>query len=246
MSGGPHNFGREFETEFEHSIRAGFGMALGDWYRLEFLWLREFEWSDRLAVTRVDATESAEFLSRLGSREINLRRRAKIRDWPQHYPDYWNSFEFSVLIGFRWLDLDEELVYRNQTDASFESVSVRTANQMAGIQLGGLAQWLYEDRGWLDLEVKGAILSNDIDLSSATNSVQSNEHRTSFLVDATLVVNYQFSSSTTLRLGYNMMWVSGAALAAENTPTREARQFNASHDGETIYHGPSIGLVFAR
>lgn len=253
-------------TEFENGMRGTLGIALGDWYRLDFSWLGDFEWQDRDTVSSTTESHLLDFSASMNTGEINLRRRVRIRDWPQHYPDYWNSFEFSTLIGFRYLELGESMSYDLQSTSANDFASVTTTNKMAGIQVGGLAQWLYEDRGWLDLEVKGAILSNDLTVASTHGrtlepadpndpgpiapppgdpvNFSGDESRTSFLVDASLMFNYQFTQFLTVRLGYNMIWVSGAALATENLSADVLRPLNdAKHDGDTIFHGPSIGAV---
>lgn len=238
---------REFDTEFEPSLRGTVGVALGDWYRLEGTWLQELEWSDRFSTTSGVELRTLDFRSRMSSGEINLRRRVKLRDWPQHYPDYWNSFEFSTLLGLRFLELEEDIQYTAQQPALANSATVNTTNKMSGLQIGGRGQWLYEDRGWLDFEFKGALLSNDLTVVSSPNSASVGESRTAFLIDASLICNYQVSSCITLRLGYNMVWLTGTALASRNAASSlTAEMLNADHDGQSIFHGPSIGLVFAR
>lgn len=247
LSNGTLSGGSNLETEFDHSLRSTIGIALGNWYRVDFTWLKRLEWNDRLAATDGTQSERIDFLSQMNSSEINLRRRVKLRDWPQHYPDYWNSFEFSTLLGFRHFELSERLHHQAQSPTGTSSTVVDTSNEMAGIQLGGLAQWLYEDRGWLDLEVKGAMLSNDLKVASGPVSFQADESQTAFLIDASLMCNYQLSECFTLRLGYNLLWVTGTALATENVPPSGATPaLTASHDGESVFHGPSLGFVFAR
>ena len=236
ISNGPLS-SSEFETEFEHSARGTLGLALGDWYRLEYSWLNEMEWTDRLAATDNGQTETTDFASSFKTGEINVRRRVRIDDWPRHYPDYWNSFELSTLVGYRYVDLSERLAFGSGVN--------RSSNDLSGFQVGLLSQWLYEDRGWWDCEVKGAILANDIEVVSHLPAFDDDESRTAFLIDASIVCNYQFSQSLTLRLGYNFYWLSGVALVSENTFAGNASPASGRHDGELLLHGPSIGLVFA-
>lgn len=244
IPGGLVDFGNErFETEHDFGLRGTVGMAVSDWYRLEFAWLGTSEWSDRLTGMSGLQTETHRFESQFKSREINLRRRVRIRDWPQHYPDYWNGFEFSTLIGYRYAKLNEAI--RSGVTPGISSI-VSSSNKMAGLQIGGLAQWLYEDRGWIDLEVKGAILSNDLTVVTTPSDFNESESRTAFLVDASLMLNYQCTPCTTLRLGYNLIWLSGTALASKNVAAASAAALSANHSGESIFHGPTVGIVFAR
>jgi hypothetical protein len=122
------------------------------------------------------------------------------------------------------------------------------------MQIGTLAQILFEDRGWLDVEFKGGILANEIDVAATYTPVPGNpdafngaENRTSFVIDVALVLNYQFTPAWTARVGYNFLWIDGVALGTDNL-SADADQplLNVDHSGETIYHGPSIGLVYSR
>lgn len=244
----------DFDTEFAGGARVFVGRSIGDWYRVDFSWLGGFEWTDTILAQSPNEFHSIGFHSQLNTAELNLRRRVRIRDFPQHYPDYCNAFEFSTILGLRFLDLQERADYRGVTIAANRAANVQTENQAVGAQIGGLAQWLYEDRGWLDLEIKGAVLSNQISSNSqyvsapvGTIPFTNDENQAAFLVDASMVFNYQFTPTTTLRLGYNMIWISGLTLATGNvSPDASNPNLNVNHDGESVFHGPSIGLVLTR
>ncbi len=245
VSGGMFDASNRLETEFDHSVQATIGAAVGDWYRLDFSWMGEFEWSDQLRVDNGATSERIDFDSNLVGAELNLRRRVKLRDWPQHYPDYWNAFELSSLIGVRYLGIDERLVARSQSAAGANLSDFRTDNEMWGVQIGLLSQWLFEDRGWLDWECKGALMANEMNVGSQSADNIS-ERSSAYLVEGSLTFTHQFSRCLTLRLGYQFLWISGTALVSDYTVTSATVAQSISHDGESIYHGPAIGLVFTR
>ena len=108
------------------------------------------------------------------------------------------------------------------------------------MQIGTLDQFVVHNRAWIDIEIKGAILMNDAE-RSWDNAVFASEDGTSFLGDLSLQFNFQFAPSWTIRAGYNAMWLTGVALAAENH-----NALCVDHDGDVVYHGPNIGLIWAR
>lgn len=72
--------------------------------------------------------------------------------------------------------------------------------------------------------------------------------RTSFVGDLSLQFNYQFARSWTLFGGYNAIWVTGVATGAENFEADinvlTLGPTSVNHDGDPVYHGPNVGLVF--
>jgi hypothetical protein len=152
--------------------------------------------------------------------------------------------------------------YQSSNATGVNAVTVNTDNQMFGVQIGALAQFLVVDRGWIDFEIKGVMFFNDASNQIDTISVQleppditavtttAEKNRTAFMGDLSLNFNYQFAPAWTFRAGYNAMWLSGVALASENflvdVNTLVTGPGSIDHSGNVVYHGPSIGLVFVR
>ena len=142
--------------------------------------------------------------------------------------------EMSCLVGLRYMKVDEEFVVPSDPDWT------TTENDLFGVQIGALAQFLVHNRAWIDFEVKGAMFMNEAD-TNWWNVATDSADCTSFLGDLSLQFNYQFAPSWTIRAGYNAMWLTGVAIASEN--------HNAAcidHSGNLVYHGPNIGLIWAR
>ncbi len=274
-----------FEAEFSPGVRALLGKTLGDWYRLEGLYFGSYSWDDAAAVWNLDANDqggtgnlyspfsafghptgvvgvdynhfaSLRFSSTLNNAELNLRRRVLMRP---------GSYEASVLVGGRYIDIGEEFEYWTQSTVpgpgtTTNQVAVNTDNSLIGLQIGLLSQFLVQPKCWVDFEIKGGIFTNQASLDRAyslsiiggqatvfTGSDQ--RDRTSFVGDLSLQVNYQFAPSWTFFGGYNAIWVTGIANAAENVGT-DVHMLTlgpaiVDHSGDAVYHGPNIGLVFS-
>jgi hypothetical protein len=198
---------------------------------------------------------SIQFSSKLDSAEINIRRRVHV---PQRRR---GQGEASVLVGLRYMNDKEDFHYLTTSSAAVNDVSIHTSNDMFGAQFGFLLQFLVADRAWVDVDVKGAILGNRADQNTIYTNTdnagvttvypgQADVRRTSFLGDLSVVFNYQLAPSLTFRAGYNAFWLTGVALASENFNSDinilQLGPAGIDHGGRVVYHGPNIGLVWAR
>jgi hypothetical protein len=206
---------------------------------------------------------SISFSSRLDNAEVNLRRRLCM-PVQRNY-----RAEASCLVGLRYMKVSEEFGYYSESpiatlpleDRSTTRVDVTTDNDLFGPQLGAMAQFLVHDRAWIDAEIKGALLFNQAATTMNTiwdedssepivGATDADEDATAFLGDISVNLNYQFAPAWTIRAGYNAYWLTGVALASENailnTDTLISKPTALNHDGKVVYHGPSLGLVWAR
>jgi len=293
-----------FDNELKPGERALVGVALSDWYRLEFSYLGLHSWSDSAAV-RYNNADSADgnllspfssfgdllgrarldplpddgsfhpiegwdynelasisFSSELDSAELNVRRRVCMPA-NRHV-----AAEMSCLVGLRYMQVREDFGYFTQSPLpdleTQNAVDVRTQNDLFGVQLGALAQFLVHNRAWIDLQAKGAFLLNRAEsrvvadvhtivegqAELAAGELNDEVDCASFLGDISLQFNYQFAPSWTIRAGYNAMWLTGVALASENfvgdASTLLYGPASVDHSGSVVYHGPNIGLIWTR
>ncbi len=284
--GGPAALGTgDFRSEFSAGLRALVGVSLGSWYRVEFSYFGSHSWDDSVAVRNLDLNEeggfgdlyspftdfgdpdgvvgldyndfaSMRFSSRLNNGEVNLRRRILMRP---------GDYEASFLVGGRYMQIGEQFDYLTESTTPGPAVSsnflaVDTDNQMIGVQVGLLSQFLIQPRCWIDFEMKGGIFQNraKLDRSFTVNDGRGGVDaatgaddidRTSFVGDLSLQCNYQFAPSWTFFAGYNALWVTGLALGANNFETDPNMLLTGptliNHSGQMVYHGPNIGLVLS-
>jgi hypothetical protein len=194
--------------------------------------------------------------SRLDNGELNVRRRLLMRP---------GSYETSFLIGARFLEISENFDYQSLSslpgplDRTLD-VGTDTSNEMIGLQIGLQGQFLVQPRMWVDCEIKGGIFQNqaglrreftvsEVDGDSATINTGDQADRTSFVGDISLQFNYHFAPAWTFTAGYNVIWVTGVALGANNfeddISLLALGPAYIDHGGQLVYHGPSFGLVFS-
>ena len=218
---------------------------------------------------------STGFSSQMENVEINLRRRVRLLSdvnlrrrslYNQGEPYVFRKrAELSFLVGIRYMKIEERLAYLTRSTipagGSVNTLNVGADNDLIGAQLGLLSQFLVLPRTWVDFEIKGVLFQNHIDVRSSylnTNNAGAvnsqfagaeERDRTAYLGELSLVLNHQFTRTLTFRAGYTAMWVSQVALASQNmTQDLNIAQLGpvlARHDGDLVYHGPSLGLVFA-
>ena len=272
------------DDEFRGGVRATAGRTLSDWYRLEASYLGSYDWSKAAAVRNADANAEGEtgnlfspftdfglpvaigldynhfvavrVSSELDDVELNLRRRLSMPP---------GSFETSFLVGARYTRVAEKFYYTSDSrvpapGGTFNEVQIGTKNDMLGVQIGLLGQWMVHPRSWIDCEVKGALYSNSAGVSSRYLNEDENGLVTTFdgfdskttgsgVLELSLVLNHQFSRALTFRFGYSSIWMGGVALGADNFARGSDLLLRGpvllDNDGTVVLHGPMIGMVAA-
>ncbi len=213
---------------------------------------------DPAAIPGVDYNDfvSIEGQSKLSNGELNLRRRILMRP---------GRYEASFLLGGRYMDIDERFAYYAETTTPGPGISTtqllnHAHNKLIGFQIGLLSQFLVQPRCWIDFDMKGGIFQNRVTYDrlytlvpagGPVAAIAGNDQidRTSFVGDLSLQFNYQFAHSWTFYAGYNAIWVTGIALAAENAVTSDMNLLfgptRVNHSGQALYHGVDFGLVFS-
>jgi hypothetical protein len=189
---------------------------------------QDFTAADRFAIT---------FSSRLHNAEANL-----LRD-----RDTW-----TVLAGLRYLRLDEELVLSaTDSDSGTSDYTVRSSSDLIGGQVGLRTGRLCGRWSWdatLKVAVFGSILAQDQSLLDADNTFVLRDASAlcgtaSILGDLQIAGSYRLNHVWALRAGYNLMYVNGIALAAE-----QLNFDNLADSGQHLQrsdwflHGASLGI----
>jgi hypothetical protein len=180
------------------------------------------------------------YSSALNSAEINLRHNVSSR--------------LTFLGGFRYISLHDNLFTRaadpntsSTTDATF-----RTTNNLYGLQ-GGADAILWQNGGRFRVEgvIKAGIFGNSAvsNLTEAINgsnvlNVGSSRSRPAFVGDLNFTGVYQINDRWALRGGYQLLWLSGVAVASEQL---QGINFSTAHFSTTtangaFFHGALVGV----
>ncbi len=156
---------------------------------------------------------------------------------------------FRLSLGFRWMELSENLLQTFSPAAVLFEID--TNNHLYGLQLGGDAVLFHGNRfnvaGW----IKGGIYANVADQSSAITGgpVFSNgagETTPAFVGETGLIADFALTQSISLVGGYQLMWVSGVALAADQLPNMSSALTGLVPTGldqsDVFYHGAIFGV----
>jgi hypothetical protein len=272
------------DDEYRGGVRVMAGLSLSDWYRVETSYLGSYDWCKAAAVRNENVNAegeagnlfspftdfgapaiigldynyfaSARIDTELDDAELNLRRRISMPPGP---------FETSFVIGLRYTRVEERFGYRTESLVpaplgTFNEITLDTKNDMFGVQIGLLGQWMVHLRTWIDCQLKAVLYSNSADVRSQyvtgddlgpISRFAGSQSKTtgSGLLDLSVAINHQFSQAFTLRIGYSSLWMGGMALGADNFAQESDLLLQGpvllDNDGQIVFHGPMIGVVGA-
>lgn len=176
------------------------------------------------------------YTSSLHSFEVNGRRA---------YSEYASWF-----VGFRALQIDEQLASDFGGVATF---STSTLNQLYGAQLGLDVQFWEGPCWYMNAVGKAGIFGNSADVTTTTAGVGGalplialTGNQTSFVGELGLNANYRYSERFTLIAGYNLLWVTGVALAPDQLAAVNIATGAGAPDtnGSLFYHGVNLGAQY--
>ena len=214
-----------------------------------------------------------DYSSELHNAELNVRRKFSNR--------------ITLLAGFRWLQLNENLqgtiqppdrslplwkfnlnnnlfdVARIENQQSIPSPALppfwntSTTNNLYGLQIGADAKIFEHGRFSLDGLIKvggycnNASESTGVSIQKVVHPSEASTNQAVFVGEAGLRFNYQVTSGITLKLGYEVFWIDGVALAPdqiqETYSTFSPVSVNAlgvDSDSSVLFHGVTAGLEF--
>jgi hypothetical protein len=175
---------------------------------------------------------------------------------------WWPFDRLSVLAGFRYLMINEELTIEDNVGpglnmAIFEH---KTDNTLLGGQVGvegvivSFNNVLFEgDAINLGGSVKVGYFNNQIKTDiSITQSVvpgtgvfaDDSDDQGTFLVEGGATIGYNITPNIAVQLRYQLMWIENVALAPEQVPASEpwASGMVSTETEGVFYHGPWLGI----
>ena len=175
--------------------------------------------------------------------------------WDRVNDPYCHSFNW--LFGLRWAGLNETADLNVQTDPGepFSAYSVTTSSQLIGPQIGikERRQWNnWAVEGWAKTMLAGTFLSSYADpiTSPLAPGVEYRPARedtevgVGFVADLNYSLTRRLGEHWWLRVGYNLIWVTGVALAPNqfdftDTATSGTRLVGGS---SVFLHGANLGV----
>ena len=178
------------------------------------------------------------YQSRLQSAEVNF--------WYPLIP------KFSVLLGFRWLELQEGIASDTTvppTNGNLTLFDANVINRMYGLQLGAGTQFVSGPSGFhVGASIKAGAYDNMAQSTWSAGpgggvvlSVENRSHL-AFVAQASLLAGYDITPFMTLRLGYEAFWMDGVTLAANQLANNADGDLRPATNGSLFSHGVSAGL----
>jgi hypothetical protein len=266
---------RELDNPFRAGARLLLGHTFGDSrYQLEASYFKIDAWDSSTAITDTSPNsqgQAGNLFSRLTffgnpaqspfdfSNAIAVRNISSLQNCEVNMkyavPMLQNGFRASLLLGIRYMDIQEQFIYSSTTvtpvAASF-SMDTRTSNSLLGPQIGGNFEFFSIPHSWVTFGVKGAICGNEAgnhiaSLDTPTDTFRRDQMTTAFVGDLELMFNWQITNHCIARFGYQAIWVDGLAVATTNfgqvhgipnSPTAVL----IDTGGNEVYHGPHLGV----
>ena len=175
--------------------------------------------------------------------------------WDRVHDPYCHSFDW--LFGLRWAGLNETADLNVQTDPGepFSAYSVTTSSQLIGPQIGikERRQWNnWAVEGWAKTMLAGTFLSSYADPITSPlapgleyrPSRKDNEVGVGFVADLNYSLARRLGEHWWLRVGYNLIWVTGVALAPNQFDfTDNAASGSRLVGGSSVFlHGANLGI----
>ncbi|WP_254508758.1 hypothetical protein [Anatilimnocola floriformis] len=178
------------------------------------------------------------YTSELQNFEVNGRR--AYNDWVTWF------------VGFRALNVDELLTASVNAGASTHTVATR--NRLYGGQVGLDAVLFDGDCWYVNAVGKAGIYSNSGEQVTQTAGfpgaqalINFNGNQTSFVGQLGFNANRRLTDRLTFVAGYNLLWVTGLALAPNQLAATNVNTGAGalSTNGTMFYHGVNVGLEYA-
>lgn len=209
------------------------------------------------------STARATYGSTLNSVEINTFTRAADGGYCRTAAEPWRRCDgycrgtFDWLAGFRWAGLDESasLTLDGGGNPLPGAYSLRSSTNLFGAQLGGRGRmewerWAFE--GWAKAALCGSAMSQsqapivdavvpDPPIRPAQSAA---EGGVGFIGDINATLVYRLTETWGLRAGYNLIWLSGVALAPNQFDFGALSTSGSGLNGGAglFLHGASLGL----
>jgi hypothetical protein len=157
--------------------------------------------------------------------------------------------------GFRWANLQDEAVLAipQGTSPQSSTYTVDASSNLFAAQVGTRGRMAFERwavEGWMKIGIAGTTLSQSQTLYDALSTTPFRQPQSSdtvgmgMIADMNLSAIYRFNDVWGLRVGYNLIWLTGVALAPDQwdfTPS-QAGGTGLNGTGSMFLSGANLGL----
>ena len=157
--------------------------------------------------------------------------------------------------GFRWANLQDEAVLAIPQSGSPESstYTVDATSNLFAAQVGTRGRMAFERwavEGWMKIGIAGTMLSQSqtifdpLPQTPFRPSASSDKAGMGMIADMNLSAIYRFNDVWGLRVGYNLIWLTGVALAPDQFDFSSSRTggTNLNGSGSMFLSGANLGL----
>jgi hypothetical protein len=190
------------------------------------------------AVLTPAQSERIDYGSRLYNVELNLRPRV--------------ADGMPLILGFRSLQLHERLALWTLDPPPTVDIDMHTNNYLYGVQVGAEPYLLGDSTSPLRLEglAKAGIYGNCASQGTCSTllgrTLTAKHTRSSFVGEVGLMIDYRFSRFFAARAGYELLWVSGVALAPDQSASTDllGPLAGVNTSATAFYQGAAVSLEF--
>lgn len=251
------DFNYDYETGYELSLSRRFGSC----WDLEARYLSIDDWRDSRAIAldggigTILTTPPTPFIG-FGAGVATATSELESFELT---PWYQATDQIRLGAGFRWLRFDDSLALAFIPDAGASSlVDIGARNDLYGFQLG--ADVLLINAGRFSLESMGKIgiygnhsrhavvVADPVGDPDATVGIGDREDDIAWVGEAGITAGYAINCRWTARVGYQLLWIDGLALAPEQLSSTTAlggidpARTTTNTDGDVLLHGLTVGL----
>lgn len=242
----------------EPGVSALLGIHVDDARAWEFGYFGIFDWNAATALTNPNSLAIPGDLGLASLDYFAADRIALFYESRLHNAEInhiWQGEYADLLAGFRYLSLDENFILNaTDSDTGSSDYRVRTSNDLYGGQLGARIGGGGEAWNW-SATAKAGVFGNDAfqgqsvaDFPPGFFLRPETGRRSSgvaFVGDVNVSLAYQITDALSARIGYNVLFIEGVALAPDQLDFTDVTTSGQSlRRGGLFAHGANAGLGF--